>query len=84
MCVHREPWGGMPEPWEPVIGGSYTVIEINVVLDILVLNFAEDFAFEVGAGWRASRFIKITPPEADAFDREVIEQMTGNPAKVGV
>lgn len=30
-------------------------------------------------GWLADRFIKVTPPEADAFDTEVIEQMKGAP-----
>ena len=33
-------------------------------------------------GWPQSLFINITPPEADAFDREVIDLMTGAPATV--
>lgn len=32
-------------------------------------------------GFIASRFIKVTPPEADEFDRETIELMRGKPAK---
>jgi hypothetical protein len=32
--------------------------------------------------WFAGRFIKVTPPETDAFDREVIDLMTRQPAKV--
>lgn len=31
--------------------------------------------------WHSSVFRKVTPPTADAFDTEVIEQMTGAPAK---
>lgn len=34
------------------------------------------------SGFDDSRFVKITPPEADAFDREVIELMTRKPAEV--
>lgn len=30
--------------------------------------------------WNAGRFVKATPPAADEFDREVIEQMTKVPA----
>lgn len=30
-------------------------------------------------GWFAERFIKVTPPAADEFDREVIEQMNSAP-----
>jgi hypothetical protein len=30
--------------------------------------------------WRASSFVKITPEQADAFDREVIEAMRPTPA----
>lgn len=32
-----------------------------------------------GHEWRASYFRKISPPKADEFDREVIEQMNGTP-----
>lgn len=30
-------------------------------------------------GWSTHRFLKVTPPAADAFDTEVIEQMKGAP-----
>lgn len=30
-------------------------------------------------GYNRRRFIKVTPPEADEFDREVIEHMLGKP-----
>lgn len=30
-------------------------------------------------GHASERFIKITPPEADAFDHEIIDLMTGKP-----
>lgn len=33
-------------------------------------------------GCLAWRFIKVTPPEADKFDREVIDLMTNQPAPV--
>lgn len=38
--------------------------------------------WRMNIGWSERRFRKITPPEADEFDREVIELMKGKPAKV--
>ena len=37
--------------------------------------------FTDGSAGIAARFRKITPPEADAFDREVIEHMTRQPVE---
>lgn len=33
-----------------------------------------------GGSWHG-RFVKVTPPKADEFDREVIEHLTGAPVK---
>lgn len=32
--------------------------------------------------WGAGRFIKVTPPHEDEFDREIIEAMNGEPVTV--
>lgn len=65
------------------VGGIYTVERVVVSEDgLLGLGF-------VGIEFRgctlnatlASSFRKLTPPPVDAFDREVIEQMTGAPVE---
>ena len=69
-------------------GGLYTVSKVSGFRDVLG---------EIGLAFEgmslphinghdpycaASRFRKVTPPKADQFDREVIEQMTGKPVEV--
>ncbi len=38
--------------------------------------------FEGGEKGVSPRFVKVTPPKADEFDKEVISLMTTNPSKV--
>jgi hypothetical protein len=69
------------------IGRCYTVRKVGRPIDWLdyerALGLAEVIpAYGPNYGWPESMFIKITPPEADAFDREVIEQMSGEPVEV--
>lgn len=71
----------------PDSGALYTVREV-VVFDApddlwLVVDGAPDNVDGNGTNhgplWVAKRFTKVTPPEADEFDREVIEQMNSQP-----
>lgn len=60
-------------------GRIYSVANIGRLLGpqrALALGFCES-----AGPWDAMRFVKVTPPEADEFDREVIELMAGEPAE---
>ena len=62
-------------------GAVYTVENASMVCfsgeHVLVLN--EVKAPDYTEGFNVTRFIKITPPEADEFDREVIELLRREP-----
>lgn len=60
-------------------GYLYTVTHIIFAKDTGEIGL---FDFDAHIGGCATRFIKVTPPEADAFDHEVIEQMAGLPVGV--
>lgn len=58
---------------------QYTVSDVRVhptygFID-LVLSEAKPTPLSATGGFRSQRFVKVTPPAADEFDREVIEQM---------
>lgn len=62
-------------------GKVYAVTDVQVVPIIpprtgLALDGVDMSAFRFRLAG-AMRFVKITPPDADEFDREVIEQMNG-------
>lgn len=58
-------------------GRIYTVDRVDLEFGITGLHFAGlDWA------WLASRFVKVTPPEADEFDRETIRLLTSAPETV--
>jgi len=65
----------------PVSGRIYHVTGASIHLDSSgqmskFLQFSDAPANRDGTReWGASRFIKVTPPEADEFDREVIDLM---------
>ena len=74
--------------FDQVAGRVYTVSRVYNNDYGLALEFAElpagDFpcdSFSVHSGYDAAHFRKITPPRADAFDREVIEAMRGEPVE---
>ncbi len=50
----------------------------------LALRFSDLPDLGPGTGWNAKKFLKITPPEADSFDREIIDLMAGKPVPVEV
>lgn len=52
-------------------------------LDEVVVLFLKGDTHEGGEGRAEERFIKVTPPEADAFDRETIALLTGAGQEVG-
>lgn len=75
--------GVIPKNGDPVIapGSLHTVKSVTqgrTKRGLLLLGVPTRNPF----GYAAYRFIKVTPPAADAFDREVIEQMTGAPQEV--
>lgn len=67
----------------PEVGGIYQVSDVGTAVhvecghEMFALAFEEDE--DQSNGWNAARFRKVTPPAADEFDREVIEQMNGAP-----
>lgn len=91
LCVKLGPWcsfyhdSQIEEPGAdgPKPGSVNRVIAVSLDPDNLVcLKFAEfpDDSLN-DYGFCASRFRKITPPEADEFDREVIDLLTKQPAE---
>lgn len=58
-------------------GRAYTVRGIACRYGL----FLEEIADGNPLGYRKSRFIKVTPPEADEFDRETIALLTGKPIR---
>ncbi|MGN6290415.1 MAG: hypothetical protein ACTHNA_14265 [Sphingopyxis terrae] len=82
--------GGYDDPVDPVppairVGSSYTVTGVFAGVHVngdpgigLKLKEAKPTLFGA-AGFDANMFVKITPPEADEFDRETIDLMNGAP-----
>lgn len=68
--------------WLPRKGAIYTVSEVGSFDDYIWLDLHEDMDINEHFAWDARIFRKITPPEADEFDREVIAAMTGKPEQV--
>jgi len=64
-------------------GAVYTVtgMSANENTGLLDLTLAEVKSMLATGGFNSLRFRKVTPPKADEFDREVIEHLTGAPAK---
>ena len=87
LCVSIKPhWSdqAISAPFVPKVGGLYTVARCGLCRfgHNLLLGLRED-PNGLKHGYLAFRFVKVTPPEADAFDREVIDLMTGAPQEVG-
>lgn len=81
--MHTPPLDGFP-----TAGACYTVEHVGIDPTMtgspLALWLAEAPRNATGERvWSAIRFIKVTPPEADEFDREVIEIMTRKPVEAG-
>ena len=75
---------------QPIVGLTYTVTSVRTGWDYynrqaLALGLAEICRAPVNGrqhiGYNSTCFRKITPPQADAFDREVIEAMRGEPVE---
>lgn len=70
----------------PEAGRVYQVNDVDFdpdtdVLWLEVLGAPDNVENGINFGplWSAERFIKVTPPEADEFDRETIDLMNGTP-----
>lgn len=64
-------------------GAFYTVVGTGVsMVGNLTLHLAELSGHPMSDEAAAWRFVKITPPAADAFDREVIDLTLGKPEPV--
>lgn len=83
LCVRRGGNPGIPRVLskKPVIGGVYMLEGVVVVGGVTGLVLQDHYSTHSTSAWRADCFIRITPPEADEFDREVIEHLTGAPVK---
>lgn len=68
--------------WCPVIGAIYNVTQVYFGEEWTWLELGEDPERDGTHGWNSHYFRKVTPPEADAFDREVIAAMSGQPEQV--
>ena len=58
------------------IGSFYTITDIAPSRDGKFIAIGD---WGKRAGGISTRFIKVTPPEADEFDREVIDLLIGEP-----
>lgn len=80
--------GSQPQAPGPIIGLTYTVAAVKHGFDCYgrsgtALSFAEILQRHPRAvGFNALFFRKVTPPEADEFDVEVIELMNRQPIPV--
>lgn len=72
-CIYRVRRVLLPHTRRQADTGCYV---INPSLSLLFEELPDR-----GRSCGATRFRKVTPPPADAFDREVIELMTSKPAK---
>ena len=68
-------------PWvaRPTVGRVYDVESVLVGEDWVALGLVSMKSDWRDGQWNARSFIKITPPEADEFDREVIELLRREP-----
>lgn len=67
-------------PNDPVrAGGIYTVRAIGKWRGITIIWIEGVGGDHVGDAYEANAFRKVTPPEADEFDRETIDLMNGAP-----
>lgn len=83
LCISIPDYPGDYELWKPMIGQFLSVVDISSCCDSgLLLNFAEDPDLDLDFGFEEHHFRKVTPPEADEFDREVIASLTGQPEQV--
>lgn len=86
LCIKCGPWerwdGGSEGPQTDIrSGGIYRVRKTGTWEGSVILWFDEHPGNWFDDAFAASRFRKVTPPEADEFDREVIEHMTNAPIK---
>ena len=78
--------GTTPQAPGPIKGLTYTVAAVSAGVDCygragIALRLAEIIQrHPKSCGYNAVFFRKVTPPEADEFDREVIELLNGVPA----
>lgn len=82
---HKDDEFALWADWKPKKGGVYTVERVAYVQAQnpgIGLFLVEDTCFTPNAAWDARDFRKVTPPEADEFDRETIELMRGKPVEV--
>lgn len=81
LCVRAtgEPWKYLPGTPAMRAGSIYSVDGVVDICGQCGLIFQEHPSSHPQRAFCASAFRKITPPAADEFDREVIEQMNGAP-----
>lgn len=80
LCVAlRRTWGGGKVG--PLGGAVYTVSGVTCGKTKGGLRLAEFPNWHNPLGFAQRWFVKVTPPEADEFDREVIEHLTGASVK---
>ena len=72
-------WQKVPYDDGLIVGAIYTV---SGVFDGGFGLHLKELPLEYGTCWISDRFRKVTPPEADEFDREVIALLTGKPEQV--
>lgn len=60
-------------------GKVYSVDGVAIFAETLAISLVGVKPGTFGTFRMASRFIKITPPESDEFDREIIELMNRKP-----
>lgn len=71
----------------PMVGLTYTVANVSRGFDVFGREGVALRFFEIrqshpkACGYNSELFRKVAPPEADEFDREVIEHLTGAPVK---
>lgn len=85
LCIKQGQWQSVETGsllnYGPRCGEVCTVVGVYMDRGYLVLALAE-WPGDGSYGYIAVNFRKVTPPEADEFDREVIDLMTKQPAEV--
>lgn len=86
LCIDDRPPRFFPEAHRVERGKHYKVHSVRVTSRgsvALYIGIGTSVTPEgYPRGWDARRFVKVTPPEADEFDREVIKLLTSKPAQV--
>lgn len=84
MCVGRQGHSSLRRTNYPVAGRMYCVERISIeeftsgrFLALWLLDGPKNLGDD--KVWPALRFVKVTPPEANEFDREVIDLLIGEP-----